>query len=92
MVIKRIDPYQCAKVGGALYAFLGFLFGVLFALLAGMAGSAFSAVPFAGSFGLAAIIVLPLLYGIIGFIMCLIMAALYNLIAKWVGGIQLEVE
>ena len=90
MVIKRVDPFQCGKVGGALYAFMGFLVGALFALMAGMLDM--SQVPFAGSFGIAALIVLPIIYGIIGFIMCVIMAALYNLIAKWVGGLQIEVE
>lgn len=90
MVIRRVDPFQCGKVGGALYAFMGFLVGALFAVLAGM--MPVDTVPFAGSFGIAAIIVLPLIYGLIGFIMCMIMAALYNLIAKWVGGLQVEVE
>ena len=92
MVIKRVDPFQCGKVGGALYAFMGFLVGALFALMAGILGPSLSQVPFAGSFGIAALIVLPIIYGIIGFIMCVIMAAVYNLIAKWVGGLQIEVE
>ena len=39
-----------------------------------------------------AIIWLPLFYATIGFLVSLIMAALYNAIAGWVGGIRLELD
>jgi hypothetical protein len=39
-----------------------------------------------------AVIFLPIFYGIIGFVGGLISALLYNLIARLVGGIELEVE
>jgi hypothetical protein len=41
-------------------------------------------------FGAAAIIVLPIFYGLLGFIGTLIAAALYNWIAGFTGGIELE--
>ncbi|MEK6374241.1 MAG: hypothetical protein AABO58_16260 [Acidobacteriota bacterium] len=43
-------------------------------------------------FGAAAVVALPIFYGILGFIMTLIMAALYNLVAGWVGGVELDVQ
>jgi len=96
MVIRRIDPFQAGKVCGTLYAFLGLIFGLLFAALGGMMtsslGDGTTGIPFVGGFGMAAIIILPLLYGIIGFIMTIIMAALYNLVAGWVGGLKFDVE
>ena len=93
MVIKRIDPMQAAKLAGTLYALLGLVIGALFALLGGVFGSlgVGSLIPGA-AFGLGAIIILPILYGICGFIFTLIGAALYNFVAKLVGGLQLEVE
>ncbi len=54
-------------------------------------GLAQSALPFAGV-GVAAIIILPIVYGCIGFVMTLIMAALYNLVAGWVGGMEIQAE
>jgi hypothetical protein len=35
---------------------------------------------------------MPIIYAIMGFIMGVIGAWLYNLIAKWVGGVQIELE
>lgn len=37
-------------------------------------------------------LLMPVFYGVFGFIFGAISAALYNLIARWVGGIQVEVE
>ena len=35
---------------------------------------------------------MPVLYGVFGFIFGAISAALYNVIARWIGGIEVEVE
>jgi hypothetical protein len=35
---------------------------------------------------------LPIFYGAMGFILGVIGAFIYNLIARWVGGIEVEVE
>ena len=42
--------------------------------------------------GVGSIIFIPLLYGGIGFFSALIGAWLYNLMASFVGGLQLDVE
>jgi len=44
-----------------------------------------------GGMGLFMIILIPVMYGAMGFVGGLISAALYNLIAKFVGGIKVEV-
>ena len=43
-------------------------------------------------FGGIAIVTMPILYGVIGFVSGIIGAALYNLFAKWVGGIKVELQ
>ncbi|HEV8600055.1 MAG TPA: hypothetical protein VGQ69_11890 [Gemmatimonadales bacterium] len=91
MFIKRIEPVQCAKMAGTLYALLGFIIGLIFSLFA-LTGGAAAGLPFGAAFGIGAVILLPLLYGCIGFIMSLIMAAFYNLVAGWVGGLEIQVE
>ena len=37
-------------------------------------------------------IFMPIVYGAMGFIFGMIGAALYNLVARWIGGLELEVE
>ena len=92
MVIKRVEPVSFAKVMGTIYALLGLILGLLVAALGSMAGGGFgSAMPFAG-IGIAVVIVLPIVYGLIGFVFCLIGAAIYNLVAGWVGGVEIQTD
>ena len=93
MVIRRVGVMSVAKLYGALSAALGLCAGLLIAAV-GSIGSALSSesqalFPFAG-IGIAAIVVLPILYGIVGFIGGAIGGALYNLFAGIVGGIEIE--
>ncbi len=39
-----------------------------------------------------AVVFLPVTYGIMGFVMTLIMAALYNALAKLVGGVEIDLR
>ena len=94
MVIRRIEPMSCAKVGGTLYALLGLVVGICFSLASlvglgalGGAGSSFGAL-----FGIGAIILLPLLYGVLGFIFMYISAALFNVAAKFAGGLVIQAD
>jgi hypothetical protein len=93
MIIRRIEPMSAAKVGGALYAMLGLLVGCLFTLVSftGFAASA-SMGSMGALFGVGAIIILPIVYGIMGFIVMGISAFVYNIAAKMAGGIELQVE
>ena len=92
MVIRRTEPMSAAKVGGVLYALLGLLFGVIFSLLSltGMTGAGMAA--YGMLFGAGAIIILPIVYGILGFIFIGIAAALYNVAAKMAGGLEVQVD
>jgi hypothetical protein len=98
MVIRRVGPLSVAKIAGVLYALMGLFIGGIFSLISAVMGSALSQqnpqMPaFAGVlFGVGAIVALPIFYGVLGFVMTLIMAALYNLVAGWVGGIEIDVS
>ncbi len=35
---------------------------------------------------------IPVIYGVMGFVVGIIGAAIYNLVAGWIGGIEIEVE
>ena len=72
MTLSRVDPLSAGKVLGCLYALLGLLFGAivaLFSLVAGAAAAGGGGNPL-GAFGggLAAVVTLPLFYGIAGFL------------------------
>jgi hypothetical protein len=97
MVIKRVNPMSAAKVGGVVGVMLGLLIGAcisLFMLAFGGAMAAASDEPrgaFVGIFfGVGAIVVVPIFYGVLTFIMGALYAAVCNLAAKWTGGLEIE--
>ena len=97
MVINRVGPVSVAKLAGMLYAILGLIFGAiisLFALAGGMGANSDEPVPpiMIAIFGAGAVIVLPILYGVMGFVMTLLMAAVYNVTARPLGGVQIDVS
>lgn len=93
MMLRRVGVLSVGMVMGTLYALIGLVGGAFFTLvsLVGMAAQ----VPGGGDtviFGISAIIVLPILYGVMGFIGGIIVGALYNLVAGLIGGIEMHFE
>jgi hypothetical protein len=94
MVIKRIGPMSCARIAGPVYAVIGLCAGV-FISLASLLGATTgdSDAGFMGVlFGVGAIIMLPVFYGLLGFLGALFSAWLYNLMAGAVGGIDVDIS
>ncbi len=87
--IKQIVPASLAKIMGLLYALLGLIVGVIF-LFVSLIALAFTHV--AGWFGLGAVILFPLMYGVMGVVFGYLTALLYNFAAQWTGGVEFEVE
>jgi hypothetical protein len=96
MIVRRVGPLSFAKVTGALYALMGLLFGALVSLISIVGGAMIPQDESGGMFGMlfgaAAIVILPVFYGVLGFITSLIGAALYNVVASAIGGIELDVQ
>ena len=96
MIVKRLAPLSFAKVAGVLYVLIGFLFGGLISMIsilgAGLAADGDEGQFLGMLFGAGAVIVLPLFYGVLGFVTTLIGAVLYNAIAAVVGGVEIEVQ
>lgn len=88
-----IHPLQAGKVIGCLYAAMSLIFAPFF-LLAGLAG-AFAegqdAAP-AGVILVVMAILMPILYGGMGFLFGALGAAIYNLIAGWTGGFRIDLR
>jgi hypothetical protein len=91
--LKSIGVLSSAKMMGCLHAALGLLVVPLF-LFVGIVASTTGKppAPFAGIGALILGILAPFLYGMMGFIFGALMALLYNVMAKWIGGIQFEIE
>lgn len=95
MIVKSVGAVSLAKVFGALYVILGFGFGCLFALFSVLGGSMSESEvgPVGGAiFGLGAIVIAPVAYGIIGFLGTLFMALMFNLVAGLVGGVEIHID
>jgi len=89
MEVKKIDILSLAKVQGLVMAAIGLLMGLFFASL----GTAMSSMMGSSQgFGFAAVIFMPIMYGIFGFVGGAIGAFIYNLVAGWIGGIKLELK
>jgi len=100
--IKSVGVMSVAKVMGLIYGALGLLIVPIF-LVVGLASSMAmkqaqaatgSNIPAAIGpvFAIFMVIAAPIFYGLTGFIMGAINALIYNLIAGWVGGIEMELE
>jgi hypothetical protein len=95
MIIKRVGPLSFARLSGALYAFIGLIIGGIFSMIAlagGFASETSGSAAIAAGIGVAAIVVFPILYGLMGFVATLIGAWLYNVVAGIVGGVELDVQ
>lgn len=95
MRLRRIGVLSAGIVCGVLYAILGLMIGVPvsgMALLGAAAAKDASAGASSMLFGAAAVIIIPLLYGGMAFVMGCIMAGLYNLVAAMTGGVEVTIE
>jgi hypothetical protein len=91
--LKSIAPLQLGKILSILYGALGLLIVPVFLVMA-LVTPQMPESQRAGfaAFGIGFALLAPVLYGAMGFITGVLGAAIYNLVAKWVGGIEVEVE
>ncbi len=97
MTIKSVGVMSVARIAAAIYGIFGLIAGVLFSLAAvagfGLSQEVSESVSFMGPlFGLGAVIVLPVLYFVLGFLGGAIGAWVFNNAAAAMGGLQIVVE
>lgn len=90
--IRRFSVIKTSNVVALIYMVVVAVFAVPIALIVAVAGTA-TDVPGTGAvggvvFALAAI----LFYGLLGWVFTAIACAIYNLVASWIGGIEVQVE
>ena len=92
--IKKFGVLQTAKIAAIMYFLISLIFVIPFGLIAlvssfasrgreGVAGALFGGV---------FIIFMPIVYAALGFVFVAIGCLFYNLVAKYVGGIEIEIE
>ena len=101
MTIRRFGVLSVAKIYGLLMFIFGLIFGVLYGLFFIIFGAAMSAMgsrdAAAGGvssvvIGIFAMIGIPIMYGVMGFIMGAIGALIYNALAGIIGGVKFDLE
>ena len=81
----RISVLQSSKIMTALYVLMGFLYSLAGIPMIIFGGSQMRIIGIIYLFG-------PIFAGILGFVFFVIFAAIYNGLAKWLGGIEVEVK
>jgi hypothetical protein len=92
-ILKSVGVMSVAKIMGLLYGCIGLIFTPLFlllGLLGSSAGHGKTALP--EFFGVGFAILMPIFYGVIGAVTGAIGAQLYNVLANWIGGIEVELR
>lgn len=97
--VRRVNPVQFALVSATLYAIVVFIFALLWLPIASMYGAVMGSMGggmqarwFGAGLGIVMIVIWPIVYFAISFIIGLIGAALYNVVAGWTGGIEVTLE
>lgn len=103
MTIRRFSVFSVAKVQGLLGFVIGLIIGVLYGAFFMIFGAAISSLAPNGEqalgsgvgavvAGLIIMVVVPIFYGILGFVGGAIGALVYNVAAGVVGGVRFELE
>src|SRR5919199_5321032 len=97
LTIRRVGVLSLAKIQAVLMAAIGLIFGVIYGLFIMVFGAAILSQTNGGGAaavgsvvgGLAAMVILPVFYGILGFVFGAIGALVFNVAAGVIGGLQL---
>jgi hypothetical protein len=98
-VIREIGVLSLGKVAGIIYACIGLIVGVIVAMVsvlggfAGLADEGGAASGFIAMFlGAGAVFVLPIFYGVLGSLVGMLVAVIYNVAARLVGGVEITID
>lgn len=89
-VLKRIGVLSFAKIYGVAGVILGLILGVFMLVLGTAVGTALGVPGIGAAIGALSLVLFPVVYGALFFVLGAISAFLYNVIAERVGGIELE--
>ena len=95
--LKRVGVLSFAKIQSAVMGVMGLIFGLIYGAILGVTGiitvvggSKAGIMMLVG--GVAAVVLLPLLYAALGFVFGALSAWVYNVVAGRIGGLEIELE
>jgi hypothetical protein len=93
-ILRKIGVFSLGKIYGVIGAVMDLIFGTIITIMSLALGSGMGNHGGAVGliFGVGSIIVLPIFYGIFGFIAGLIVALVFNVVSGVIGGLEVEVE
>jgi hypothetical protein len=83
--IARVSILQSSKIVVALYVLMGFLYTLIGIPMVVFGGDGLRIMGIVYLF-------MPVIMAVFGFIFFALFAALYNVLAKWLGGLEFEVK
>ena len=90
-VVKSIDVMSLAKIMTLFGVVVGLVLGIFYGIIAASVGI-HRGFPIIAVAGIALVVIMPILGAVFGFISGVVHAFLYNVFAKWVGGVNLEFQ
>jgi hypothetical protein len=94
--LKWIGPWSYGKISMIGAAIFGLVYGLFLAIfmpiVEKMSTTKSSEFALYKALGWWVILVMPVVYGILGLLFGMLGAAIYNLLAKWAGGIEVTIE
>src|ERR1700722_12827583 len=95
--IKKFEVLSVMRVSAICYGFMGLIEGaflsVIFLVMPTAATSQQQLPPWLGvAFGGLSVVFFPVLFGLMGAVIGALSAVIYNVSARYVGGIEVEVE
>ena len=85
MILKKVGVMSVANIQGLIGVFLGLILGIIYAITGAATGGALGPM-----FSWIMIIIMPIAYGIFGFLGGIVGAWLYNVVAGWIGGVNMD--
>jgi len=90
--LKRIGILSFAKLQGLVFAFLGLLAGIAYSF-GGFFYELFTASLNTGTaLAFLALLGMPAIFGVLGLISGAVEAVIYNLLARWFGGLEVDLK
>ena len=93
--LRSVGVLSVAKVFGIFHGAMGLLFVpffLLFSVIGAVAGKQTGSPAFPAAVGIGLALVMPILYAAFGFLIGAFGAFVYNLVAGWIGGIEMELQ
>jgi hypothetical protein len=92
--INKIGVFSLGKIFALVYGIIGLILGAFMSLFflanGSMMGTRGAAIEM--MFGAGSVIIIPIFYAVIGFIVGIITAAVFNVVTGFAGGLEIEVE